>query len=45
VVLIEVLTGKKPSPKEQKNLRIVFQESIANETLTELLDADIIDEN
>jgi serine/threonine protein kinase len=45
VVLIELLTSKKPSPKEQKNLKIVFQESITNETLIELLDADIIDEN
>lgn len=42
VVLMELLTGKMPLAKEQKNLRIIFQESMANGTLRELLDADII---
>lgn len=42
VVLIELLTGKKPAAKEQKNMRIIFQVSMASGTLGELLDADII---
>ncbi|TVU37595.1 hypothetical protein EJB05_10919, partial [Eragrostis curvula] len=44
VVLMELLTRTKPPAKEQKNLRIRFQESIENGTLGELLDADIVGE-
>ncbi|GJN04868.1 hypothetical protein PR202_ga22445 [Eleusine coracana subsp. coracana] len=42
VVLMELLTRKKPPAKQQMNLRIIFQESMANGTLSELLDTDII---
>ncbi|XP_062181908.1 wall-associated receptor kinase 2-like [Phragmites australis] len=44
VTLMELLTGKKPLAKEQKNLTIMFQESMGNGTLGELLDTDIVEE-
>lgn len=44
VVLAGVLTGKKAPAKGEQNLRITFQNSMANGTLNELLDADIVEE-
>uniref|UniRef100_A0A0A9B699 Protein kinase domain-containing protein n=1 Tax=Arundo donax TaxID=35708 RepID=A0A0A9B699_ARUDO len=44
VVLVELLTGMKPLPKEQKNLTKLFQESMWNGTIGELLDTDIVEE-
>ena len=42
VVLIELLTGKKPLSKERKSLTVMFQESMADGTLHQLLDRAII---
>ncbi|KAF7080813.1 hypothetical protein CFC21_084824 [Triticum aestivum] len=44
VVLLELLTGKKPLSKERKSLTVMFQESMADGTLHELLDRGISDE-
>jgi serine/threonine protein kinase len=44
VVLIELLTGKNPQAKEWKNLTVMFQESMGNGTLGDLLDPDIVEE-
>ncbi|KAF7086297.1 hypothetical protein CFC21_089602 [Triticum aestivum] len=44
VVLIELLTGKKPLSKERKSLTVMFQESMADGTLHQLLDRGISDE-
>jgi len=44
VLLIELLTGKKPLVKERKNLTAMLHESLGNGTLDELLDTDIVGE-
>ncbi|BAS88805.1 Os04g0369300 [Oryza sativa Japonica Group] len=44
VILLELLTGKKPLSKERRSLTSMFQEAIAHDTLRELLDIDIVDE-
>uniref|UniRef100_A0A0D9ZJK7 Protein kinase domain-containing protein n=1 Tax=Oryza glumipatula TaxID=40148 RepID=A0A0D9ZJK7_9ORYZ len=44
VILLELLTGKKPLSKERKSLTSMFQEAMVNDTLCELLDSDIVDE-
>ncbi|KAF0892645.1 hypothetical protein E2562_017625 [Oryza meyeriana var. granulata] len=44
VILLELLTGKKPLLKERKSLTLMFQEAMANGTIVELLDSDIVDE-
>uniref|UniRef100_A0A0E0GZQ3 Protein kinase domain-containing protein n=1 Tax=Oryza nivara TaxID=4536 RepID=A0A0E0GZQ3_ORYNI len=44
VILLELLTGRRPLSKERKSLTLVFQEARSNGTLIELLDSDIVDE-
>ncbi|XP_006653308.2 wall-associated receptor kinase 2-like [Oryza brachyantha] len=44
VVLLELLTGKRPLSKERKSLTLMFQEAMADGTLVELLDSEIVDE-
>ncbi|XP_006653304.2 wall-associated receptor kinase 2-like [Oryza brachyantha] len=44
VILLELLTGKRPLSKERKSLTLMFQEAMADGTLVELLDSDIVDE-
>uniref|UniRef100_A0A0E0GZN9 Protein kinase domain-containing protein n=2 Tax=Oryza nivara TaxID=4536 RepID=A0A0E0GZN9_ORYNI len=44
VILLELLTGKKSLTKGMKSLTLMFQEAMANGTLIELLDSDIVDE-
>lgn len=41
VVLLELLTGKKPLSKQRKSLTVMFQESMGDGTLHELLDRGI----
>uniref|UniRef100_A0A0E0R8U8 Protein kinase domain-containing protein n=1 Tax=Oryza rufipogon TaxID=4529 RepID=A0A0E0R8U8_ORYRU len=45
VILLELLTGKKPLSKERKCLTSMFQEAMVNGTLCELLDSEIVDES
>ncbi|XP_021316631.1 wall-associated receptor kinase 2 isoform X3 [Sorghum bicolor] len=44
IVLIELLTGKNPLAEEWKKLTVMFQNSMRNGTLGDLLDADIVEE-
>lgn len=44
VILLELLTGRRPLSKERKSLTLMFQEARSNGTLIELLDSDIVDE-
>ncbi|KAG8063956.1 hypothetical protein GUJ93_ZPchr0004g40374 [Zizania palustris] len=44
VILLELLTGKRPLSKERKSLTSMFQEAMADGTLLELLDNDIVNE-
>ncbi|BAS88794.1 Os04g0367600 [Oryza sativa Japonica Group] len=44
VILLELLTSRRPFSKERKSLTSMFQEAMANGTLVELLDSDIVDE-
>ncbi|CAM0953333.1 unnamed protein product [Alopecurus aequalis] len=44
VLLLELLTGKKPLCKQRKSLTVLFQESMGDGTLHQLLDRDIVDE-
>ncbi|CAM0958888.1 unnamed protein product [Alopecurus aequalis] len=44
VLLLELLTGKKPLCKQRKSLMLMFQESMEDGTLDQLLDGDIVDE-
>jgi serine/threonine protein kinase len=44
IVLIELLTGKDPLAEEWKKLTVMFQNSMRNGTLGDLLDADIVQE-
>ncbi|RLN30515.1 hypothetical protein C2845_PM05G17850 [Panicum miliaceum] len=44
VLLVELLTGKKPLVKDRKNLTAMLHESLGNGTLDELLDTDIVGE-
>lgn len=44
VILVELLTSKKPLSKERKSLTSMFQEAMADGTVHELLDSDIVDE-
>ncbi|RLN29550.1 wall-associated receptor kinase-like 10 [Panicum miliaceum] len=45
VLLVELLTGKKPLVKERKNLTAMLHESLGNCTLDESLDTDIVGED
>ncbi|KAF2933596.1 hypothetical protein DAI22_04g095900 [Oryza sativa Japonica Group] len=44
VILLELLTGKRPLSKESKTLASMFQEAMMDGTFHELLDSEIIDE-
>ncbi|KAG8063953.1 hypothetical protein GUJ93_ZPchr0004g40302 [Zizania palustris] len=44
VILLELLTGKRPLSKERKTLTSMFQEAMVDGTLLELLDSDIVNE-
>uniref|UniRef100_A0A0E0DD22 Protein kinase domain-containing protein n=1 Tax=Oryza meridionalis TaxID=40149 RepID=A0A0E0DD22_9ORYZ len=44
VILVELLTGMKPLSKERKSLTSLFLEAMADGTVRELLDSDIVDE-
>ncbi|KAF0892636.1 hypothetical protein E2562_017616 [Oryza meyeriana var. granulata] len=44
VILLELLTGRRPLSKESKTLTSMFQEAMADGTLAELVDNDIADE-
>ncbi|KAG8063930.1 hypothetical protein GUJ93_ZPchr0004g39719 [Zizania palustris] len=44
VILLELLTGKRPLSKERKSLTSIFQEAMADGTLIEILDCDIVNE-
>uniref|UniRef100_A0A0E0KPG3 Protein kinase domain-containing protein n=1 Tax=Oryza punctata TaxID=4537 RepID=A0A0E0KPG3_ORYPU len=43
VILLELLTSGRPFSNERKSLTSMFQEAMANDTLVELLDSDIVD--
>uniref|UniRef100_A0A0D9ZJL8 Protein kinase domain-containing protein n=1 Tax=Oryza glumipatula TaxID=40148 RepID=A0A0D9ZJL8_9ORYZ len=45
VILLELLTGKRPLSKERKSLTSLFQEAMADGTLVDILDNDIVDED
>ncbi|KAG8064479.1 hypothetical protein GUJ93_ZPchr0004g38300 [Zizania palustris] len=44
VILLELLTGKRPLSKERKSLTSMFQDALVDGTLLELLDSDIVNE-
>uniref|UniRef100_J3LX13 Protein kinase domain-containing protein n=1 Tax=Oryza brachyantha TaxID=4533 RepID=J3LX13_ORYBR len=44
VILLELLTGKRPLSKGRKSLTLMFQEAMEDGTLVELFDNDIVDE-
>uniref|UniRef100_A0A0D9W3W9 Protein kinase domain-containing protein n=1 Tax=Leersia perrieri TaxID=77586 RepID=A0A0D9W3W9_9ORYZ len=44
VILVELLTGKRPLSKESKTLTSLFQEAMADGTLIDILDSDIVEE-
>lgn len=44
VILLELLTSKKSLSKDRKSLTLMFQEAMAEGTLFELLDSDMVDE-
>uniref|UniRef100_A0A0D9W3X1 Protein kinase domain-containing protein n=1 Tax=Leersia perrieri TaxID=77586 RepID=A0A0D9W3X1_9ORYZ len=44
VILLELLTGKRPLSKESKTLASMFQEAMAGGTFLELLDSEILGE-
>ncbi|XP_052152955.1 wall-associated receptor kinase 2-like [Oryza glaberrima] len=45
VILLELLTGKRPLSKERKSLTSLFQEAMMDGTLVDILDNDIVDED
>ncbi|BAS88826.1 Os04g0372100 [Oryza sativa Japonica Group] len=45
VILVELLTGKRPLSKERKTLTSMFKEAMTDGTLIKLLDSDIVNED